>query len=122
VSIVREKVVAALIARSQQMAELASEVDSRESPEERKIRGELLALEAVKHLSGVPALIAKQKSQLAALKRQPTGPRRELLSDLFADPGTLALATDEELRPIIIEFVSSIVWPGGLQNCIVTLR
>ena len=122
VSVVREKVVAALVARSQQMAELASEVDNRESPEERKIRGELLALEAVKHLRGVPALIAKQKTQLAALKKQPTGPRRELLSDLFADPGTLALATDEELRPILIEFVSSIIWPGGLNNCLVTLR
>ena len=122
VSVVREKVVAALVARSQQMAELASEVDNRESPEERKIRGEILALEAVKHLSGVPALIAKQKTQLAALKKQPTGPRRELLSDLFADPGTLALATDEELRPIVIEFVSSIIWPGGLNNCLVTLR
>ena len=104
------------------MAELASEVDNRESPEERKIRGELLALEAVKHLSGVPALIATQKAQLAALKKQPTGPRRELLSDLFADPSTLALATDEELRPILIEFVASIIWPGGLNSLIVTLR
>ena len=122
VSVVREKVLAALVARSQQMAELASEVVNQESPEERKIRGELLALDAVKHLSGVQALIAKQKAQLAALKRQPTGPRRELLSELFADPGTLALATDEELRPIVIEFVASIVWPGGLNNCLVTLR
>lgn len=122
VSVVREKVVAALVARSQQMAELASEVDKRETPEERQIRSELLALEAVKHLSGVPALIAKQKAQLAALEKQPTGPRRELLSDLFADPATLALATDEELRPIVIEFVDSIVWHGEINNCIVTLR
>lgn len=122
VSVVREKVLAALIQRNSQLAELASEIEITETAEQRQIRSEILALEQVAHLPGVPALIANQKAQLVALNEQPTGPRRELLTDLFADPGTLALATDDELRPIVIEFVASIIWPGGLNNLEVTLR
>jgi len=56
------------------------------------------------------------------MTEQPTGPRLELLSDLFADPATLELATDEELRAVVIEFIGSIVWLGGLESLRITLR
>jgi hypothetical protein len=46
----------------------------------------------------------------------------DLLSDLFADPQTLELATDQELRLIVLEFVASIVWQGGLESLAITLR
>lgn len=122
VSVVKEKVLAALVARSQQMAELASEIDITETAEQRQIRTEIMALEQVAHLPGVPALIEQQRAQLEALSKQPAGPRMELLSELFADFGTLALASDEELRPIVIEFVASIVWTGGLTGLEISLR
>jgi hypothetical protein len=83
---------------------------------------EIATLEQVAHLPGVTALIEKQKAQLASMKEQPSGPRLELLSELFADPATLALATEQELRPIVIEFVESIIWLGGLESLRITLR
>jgi DNA invertase Pin-like site-specific DNA recombinase len=122
VSVAREQVVEALLQRSKQMAELASQpLSPAESPEQQTIRAELSALEQLRHLPGVPALIKQQKAQLAALSEQPTGPRAELLAELFADPAALALATDEELRPILIEFIAQILWTGG-NLLAVTLR
>jgi DNA invertase Pin-like site-specific DNA recombinase len=122
VQVAREQVVEALLQRSKQMAELASQpLSPAESPEQQTIRAEIMALEQLKHLPGVPALIKQQKAQLAALSEQPTGPRSELFAELFADPSALALATDEELRPILIEFIAQILWTGG-NLLAITLR
>ncbi len=122
VSIVREKVIAALVSKHQQMATLASEPSVVDTPEQQRIKVEIATLEQVAHLPGVTALIEQQKAQLASMKEQPSGPRLELLSELFADPATLALATEQELRPIVIEFVESIIWLGGLESLRITLR
>lgn len=122
VSVVRERVIAALAGRHQQLAELASSPVNTETPEQQRISGEIATLEQVAHLPGVAALIEQQKAQLAAMRVQPAGPRLEMLSALFADQGTLKLATDQELRAIVMEFVASIVWPGGLESLTITLR
>jgi DNA invertase Pin-like site-specific DNA recombinase len=122
VSVVREQVIAALVSRHAQMAELAAMTTPVETPEQARIRTEIATLEQVAHLPGVAALIEQQKAQLAAMTEQPTGPRLELLSELFADRGTLDLAADDELRPVVIEFVKSIVWLGGLESLAITLR
>ena len=74
------------------------------------------------HLPGVEALIDNLQQQLAAMTVHPVGPRLDLLSDLFADPQTLELATDQELRLIVLEFVASIIWQGGLESLAITLR
>ena len=122
VSQVREQVIAALTDRHQQMAELASTAVAIETPEQLQLKTEIATLEQVAHLPGVAEVLAQQKAQLAAMTEQPTGPRLELLSDLFADPATLELATDEELRAVVIEFIGSIVWLGGLESLRITLR
>lgn len=122
VSVARAKVIDALVKQHVSMAQQAAMDSPRESDEVATLRQEIAHLEEVAHLPGVPQLIAEQKLRLAAMKRDTIGPRFELLDELFADPATLALATDEELRPVIIEFVDSIVWPGGLESLEVTLR
>ena len=124
VSQVREQVIKALALANEQMADLAARHDMRETAAAMELRAQIAQLEQLQG-QGVPGLSAsidQQKAQLAALTVQPAGPRREMLAELFADPATLELATDEELRPIVIEFVESIVWPGGLESLYVTLR
>ena len=122
VLIVRERVIAALTQRHQQMAELALRPAPVETEEQAKLKTEIATLRQVAHLPGVEALIEQLEAQLNVMTSQPTGPRMELLSDLFADPKTLELATDEELRAIVIEFVASIIWPGGVESVEITLR
>ncbi len=122
VAVVRSKVIAALTKKHQQMAALAAESTVADTPEQQQIKAEIATLEQVAHLPGVADLISQQQAQLAAMKEQPAGPRLELLSELFADPATLELATDKELRAIVIEFVQSLVWPGGLESLEITLR
>ena len=122
VSVVREQVIAALVGKASAMARLATSPVSEETPEQLQLRQKIEALEPFGDDPDYALLIAKQKAQLAALKKQPTGPNLELLQSLFKDPSTLDLATDEELRPIVIEFVDSIVWLGGLESLRITLR
>jgi DNA invertase Pin-like site-specific DNA recombinase len=122
VSVVREQVIAELVKRCNEMAGIAAEADRSESAELQQLRVEIATLEQVSHLPGVALLIEQQKAQLAAMKESPAGPNFELLRSLFKDPGTLALATDQELRPLVIDFVGSIVWLGGLESLSITLR
>jgi len=121
VSEVRDQVVQALATHHRALATEAAADDACESPEVIKVR------EAIAHLEragvpGVDALIEQQKAQLVLLQQQPSGPRVELLDELFADPATLALATDQELRAVVIEFVASIDWLGGWESLKITLR
>lgn len=122
VSVVRDQVIAELVKRCNEMAGLAAEADRTESPEMQQLRVEIQTLEQVAHLPGVVLLIEQQRAQLAAMQESPRGSDFEQLRSLFKDPSTLALATDQELRPIVIDFVRSIVWPGGLESLTITLR
>jgi beta-phosphoglucomutase-like phosphatase (HAD superfamily) len=121
-AIVRERVIAALVQRSRAMASLAAEEDNRETPEQRQLREEIATLERVRHLPGVSELIGQHQAQLDALRKGGTAPRLSVLEELFADPATLAAASDEELRAVVIEFIDDITWPGGLESLQVTLR
>jgi DNA invertase Pin-like site-specific DNA recombinase len=124
VSQVREQVIQKLTLANEEMAELAARDDLRESAEAIELRAQIAQLEQLQD-QGVPGLgpaLAQQKAQLAALTVQPAGPRREMLGALFADPATLQMTTDEELRPIVIEFIEAIVWLGGLESLRITLR
>ena len=124
VSQVREQVLAALAHANEQMADLAARHDMRETAAAMELRAQIAQLQQLQD-QGVPGLevsIAQQKAQLLAMGRQVTGPRREQLAELFSDQAVLDLATDEELRPIVIEFVERIEYRGGPETLLVTLR
>lgn len=122
VSEVRRQVIAALTTRHQELANLAASDDPRETPEQLKLRADIEGLERLLHIPGVQSMIDQQRKRLEYLKVRPATPHRDRLDELFADPKTLELATDEELRAIVIEFVASIVWLGGLESLEVALR
>jgi DNA invertase Pin-like site-specific DNA recombinase len=119
---VRRQVIKALAVKNCALADLAASDDQRETPEQLKLRADIEGLERLLHLPGVEQLVAQQRNQLAALTVRSVAPKRDMLRELFANPATLDLATDEELRPIVIEFVASIVWLGGLESVRITLR
>lgn len=121
-AVVRDQVIAALTQRSRAMAALASQDDERETPEQHQLREEIETLRQVMHLPGVPDLISQQQARLESLSRRGGTQRLDVLEDLFSDPATLAGASDDELRAVVIEFVAAIVWPGGLESLLVTLR
>lgn len=121
-SVVRDRVIQALVQANEAMAELASEGSPTFTPEQLELMRRIEALEPFADDPDYAALIAKQRVQLAALREQPAGPDLELRRELLADPATLAMATEDELRAIVIEFVASIVWLGGLESLKITLR
>jgi DNA invertase Pin-like site-specific DNA recombinase len=124
VSQVRQQVLAALAHANEQMADLAARHDMRETAAAMELRAQITQLEQLQD-QGVPGLevsIAQQKAQLLAMARQVTGPRREQLAGLFSNQVVLELATDEELRPIVIEFVERIEYRGGPETLLIKLR
>lgn len=120
--VVRHQVIAALVGRHEQLARLAGADESIETPEQRQLRAELVSLEQLIHLPGVQELIDRQRAQLALLSQQQKPPDVQELSELFSDPSALQVATDEELRAVVLEMVRSIVWLGGHESLRVTLR
>lgn len=122
VSVVWEKVTDALVARHEELANEAAVTHRPETPEQQKIRADLANLQQVAHLPGVQELIDRQRAQLAILTAQQSSPSSRTLVDLYKSAGTLRQSTDNELRPILVEFVRSIEWLGGLESIRVTLR
>jgi hypothetical protein len=66
--------------------------------------------------------LAGARARLSGLQRVASGPRYDGLADLFAAPGTLELATDEELRAVVVEFVAAIQFLGNPKRVEITLR
>lgn len=122
VSVVRDLVIRALTEAHEAMADLASVEVQVVTPEQLELQRKIEALEPFADDPDYAALIARQRARLATLQRQPAGPDRDLMAELFRDPDVLALATDDRLRAIVLEFVSAIVWPGGLESLEITLR
>jgi DNA invertase Pin-like site-specific DNA recombinase len=123
VSQVREQVIAALVQAADAMAATADLPDK--EPVEAGIIRDRIAKAKAALAAGVPlqdGAIDQMEAQLAALLRVNVSPRFDEYRDLFADPATLELATDEELRAVAIEFIGSIVWLGGLESLRITLR
>ena len=106
------------------MAELASLPLRQEPTEAIEIRARITQLQelAANGVPGLEAALTAQQEQLSTFALVPSGPRRSELATLFAEPGTLEGATDEELRAVIIEFVAAIQFSGSPVAVEVTLR
>jgi len=121
VAVVRDRVIQALAQRAHDLAAVAAG-PAQEPPEAARLRERMVLLSSMDDMPEIRSAIETLKQQLQALQVIDVSPDQERLRELFADPATLNLATDEELRPIVIEFVASIIWPGGLESLEITLR
>ena len=123
VSQVREQVIAELVKAADAMAAMA-DLPEKEPIEAGVVRDRIAKAKAAL-AAGVPlqdGAIEMMESELAALLGVNASPRFDEYRELFQDPQTLALATDAELRTVVIEFVDSIIWLGGLESLRITLR
>lgn len=123
VSQVREQVIAELVNAADAMATMADTPD-KEPPEAGVIRDRIAKAKAAL-AAGVPlqdGVIEQMEAELAALLKVDVSPRFDLYKELFQDPSTLALATDAELRVVIIEFVAAIIWTGSTEGLRISLR
>lgn len=123
-SVVRAQVIDALRLQATALAELAGAPEHREPPEATELRAQLLQVEALERsgVQGLAPAITDLRDRLAALQQVASGPRYDGLAELFAAPGTLELATDAELRAIVVEFVGSIRFMGNPRAVAITLR
>lgn len=121
VAVVRNRVIQALAQRASDLAAVAAG-PAQEPPEAGILRQRLLLLSDMADMPEIRSAIEILKQQLKALQVIDVSPDQERLRELFADPATLQLATDQELRAVVLEFVDSIIWPGGLESLEITLR
>jgi len=123
-AVVRAQVLDALRTRADELAELAGTPQHQEPPEATELRSQLHQLEALDRsgVAGLAPALADLRERLAALQQVASGPRYDGLADLFATPGTLELATDEELRAVVVEFVAAIQYVGSPRRVEITLR
>ncbi|MCE2836112.1 MAG: hypothetical protein LW834_03865, partial [Cyanobium sp. 49614_E6] len=121
VAVVRNRVIQALAQRASDLAAVAAG-PAQEPPEAGILRQRLLLLNDMADMPEIRSAIEILKQQLKALQVIDVSPDQERLRELFADPATLQLATDQELRAVVLEFVDSIIWPGGLESLEITLR
>lgn len=121
-AVVRNRVIEALATRAQELAALAGQTRREEPEEARPIREQLARLQGMEDIPEIAQAVERLQGQLAALECIDVSADTKRLTALFADPRTLDLATDEELRAVVLEFVASIAWPGGLESIAITLR
>ena len=123
-AVVRAQVLDALRTRADELAELAGTPQHQEPPETIELRAQLHQLEALDRsgVAGLAPALTDLRERLSALQQVTSGPRYDGLADLFAAPGTLELATDEELRLIVVEFVAGIRFMGNPRRVEITLR
>jgi hypothetical protein len=123
-AIVRAQVIDALRLQATALAELAGTPEHREPPEATELRAQLHQVEALDRsgVAGLAPAITDLRDRLAALQQVASGPRYDGLAELFATPGTLELATDDELRAIVVEFVAAIKFLGNPKSVHITLR
>jgi DNA invertase Pin-like site-specific DNA recombinase len=123
-AVVRAQVLDALRTKADELAELAGTPQHQEPPEAIELRVQLHQLEVLDRsgVAGLAPALADLRGRLAALQQVASGPRYDGLAELFATPGTLELATDEELRAIVVEFVAAIQFLGNPRRVEITLR
>lgn len=121
--VVRRLVIDALLCKAEEMAQAISDVKE-EPAEAGEIRKKISAVEAAQAagVDGLEGKIDELKQQLKALQAVDSSARYELLVEVFSDRSTLEMATDEELRAVILQFVAQLVWPGGLESLTIALR
>jgi hypothetical protein len=64
-------------------------------------------------VAGLAPALADLRARLSALQQVASGPRYDGLAGLVATPGTLEMATDEELRALVVEFVAAVRFLGN---------
>lgn len=123
ISVVRSKVIDALVGAAAELAN-AHGLPRQEPEEAASIHAKIAALEAAKStgVNGLDPLIDEQRRHLQALRQVDCSPRYEELVALFSDRSTLEGGTDAELRAVVLQFIRSIEWPGGLESLNITLR
>jgi hypothetical protein len=123
-AVVRAQVLDALRTRAAELVELAAMPQHQEPPEAIALRAQLHQLESLDRsgVAGLAPALADLRARLAALQQVASGPRYDGLAGLVATPVTLELATDEELRALVVEFVAAIRFLGNPRRVEITLR
>jgi hypothetical protein len=123
-AVVRAQVLDALRTRAAELVELAGTPQHQEPPEAIELRAQLHQLEALDRsgVAGLAPALNDLRERVAALQKVASGPRYDGLAGLVAAPGTLELATDEELRALVVEFVAAIRFLGNPRQVEITLR
>ena len=105
--------------------QLASEpMDRQMTKEQAEIMSKVQAIEQLKD-QGVPGLdtaLESLRGQLDVLRAPVLGPDWSGLSELLAVPGVLDGFTDEELRPLVLDFVAEIVYLGNPREVEIRVR
>lgn len=123
-ALVRDQVIDALRGKAVEMASVVETVEAPEPAECGELRAQLLQLEALaaSGVAGLDPAVRELRDRVAELQQVAAGPRMEGLADLFAKPGVLELATDAELRDVVVEFVGEIRFCGNPQEVLIALR
>ena len=92
------------------------------TPEQQTLQRRLDALLAMQHdgQAGLEAAIRDLQQQMQA--PAPSAPDWSSLAAVLARPGVLRLASDEELRPLLLEFVDEILYIGNPHTVEIRLR
>lgn len=132
--IVKRQCIEALLAKHQELAALAMQpgaadhsagLTEEEDEEQRQLQADVDRLRELSHLPGIDALLAPLEQRLRLKQREVAMEeplQLEVLDQLFRDPATLAAATDEELRAVVIEFIAQITWPGERERVLLKMR
>ncbi len=111
---VKRRVLQALQERVDAMAAMA-DVNDWEDPVVAALEDEIRRLEGT-GMAAVQPMIDERRQQLQEQLSRSSGSRFDELRAVFADPAALAGASDEQLRPVLLEFVTAIVWLGGVDG------
>jgi len=122
-SVARRDAINALRAAATSMATLATTAPA-EPAEATAIRAQLSQLEAMaaSGVAGLSLAIDGLRAQLRALVTIPAGPRLDRLAAAFGEPGLLERASDDQLRPLLVEFLDRCVYTGQSLGIEVTVR
>ena len=113
---------APLLALEAQQASNATATEK--TSEQVEVENKVAQLEALRD-SGVPELgtsIDALRARLAEMARPMVGPDWSGLAELIATPGVLERFTDEQLRPLLLEYVAEIRYMGNPREVKIIVR
>ena len=120
VPLLRSQVVLELQAaarRMQKEVEQSTRIAEREKPKEQVQAESKLAtleqLQASTDLPGLDTAISALRGEIAEFSAPAMGPDWGGLAELIATPGVLDRFTDEQLRPLVLDYIAEIVYLGN---------
>ena len=128
VVIVRQQLVEVLRSAAAQMqaeVERSTEtMDHQNSKELNQVRSKIAALEQLQEslVPGLDRSIEILRNELTALSKPVVGPDWGTLSDLLQSPGVLERFSDTELRPLLLEYISQVVYVGNTRDVEIRIR